>query len=403
MLDSHVKHWLLLSLGSLLFGVAGCSGEAGSGAESEGAPAEVAATAKQALAPGSDAAFVWSSSLTGSITASSAYSYNSSGGTNQITQIGTGQYRVDFPGVGSIVGGDVQVTAYGSGSERCKVASWGSSGSTLQVYVNCFTTTGVATNSLFTANYVRRSDHPGIEGGYVWAHNQSSASYTPGSTYSWNSTGGAISITHTPGSNSYAVSLGGQNLSGGTVEVTAYGSSNSYCKVAGWGGSSINVVCFTGSGAPTESQFDLIFSTKSPSPFDYRANSPNNTWSFSYAWAYSPSAASYTLSGSYQLGVVSCCTDGAGYPFGPAQAPGTITRSSAGSYTVKFPGMATLSTGPSNVKVTGYGSGSDTCKVVGWYTSGNDAFANVACFNSAGVRVDALYTITYSSFAYTIG
>jgi hypothetical protein len=100
---------------------------------------------------------------------------------------------------------------------------------------------------------------------------------------------------------------------------------------------------------------------------------------------------------------VSCCTDGANYPFGATQAPGTITRYGVGSYNVKFPGLAQLSTSPSNVKVTGYGYGSDTCKVSGWYQSGNDAFANVACFSAGGAPVDALYTITYSSFAYIIG
>ena len=390
-------------IGSFLCATALAVGVAGCGADTP-SDAEATATTKQALAPASDAAFVWSSSGTGSFNASPSYSYNSSGGTNYITQLTTGQYRVDFPGLGGTIGGDVQVTAYGGGSERCKVSYWTSSGSTLQVFVNCYTTTGVATNTLFTANYVRRSDHPGVEGGYVWANDASSASYTPATTYSWNSTAGAITIAHTPGSGAYAVTLAGQNLGGGTVEVTAYGSSNSYCKVAGWGGSNINVACFNGAtGLAVESQFDLIFSTKAPAPLDYRTTSPNNTWSFSYAWAYSPTAPSYTLSGSYQLGVVSCCTDGANYPFGPVQSPASITRSNVGLYTVKFPGLSQLSAFPSNVKVTGYGSGSDTCKVSGWYPSGNDAFVNVACFSASGAPADAYYTITYSSFAYVIG
>jgi hypothetical protein len=395
MFQSRFARSLQLSFCALLLGLVGCGAEAQPGDEPAG-------KTQQALAPGSAAGFVWASSTTGSYPASPSYSHNSSGGTNTITNLATGQYRVDFPGLGSIVGGDVQVTAYGSGSERCKVYYWTSVGSTLQVYINCYTATGAPTNTLFTANYVRRNDYPGIEGAYVWAHDPSSASYTPISTYSWNSTGGAIGISHTPGSGVYTVALGGQNLSGGTVEVTAYGSGNSYCKVGSWGGTSVTVVCFNGStGAAADSQFDMIFETQS-SP-SYRSNSPNNTWSFSYAWAYSPSSPSYTLSGSYQVGKVSCCTDGAGYPFGATQAPGTITRSGVGSYTVKFPGLATMSASPSNVKVTGYGYGSDTCKVTGWYQSGSDAYANVACFNAGGARVDAYYTITYSSFAYIIG
>jgi hypothetical protein len=385
-----------LSLSALVFGLMGCGAEAETVGESAG-------KTEQPLAPGSDAAFVWASSATSTHTAISTYSHNSSGGTNVINWLGLGQYRVDFPGLGSSIGGDVQVTAYGSGSARCKVYYWTSSGSTLQAFINCYTATGAPTNSLFTANYVRRSDHPGIEGAYVWANDGTAASYVPSSTYSWNSTGGAINITRT-GTGAYSVSLGGQNLGGGTVEVTAYGDTNSYCKVGSWGGSSVNVVCFSGTtGVAVDSQFDLIFETQSPSPLDYRSNSPNNIWSFSYAWAYSPTAASYTLSGPYQIGKVSCCTDGAGYPFGATQAPGTITRSGVGSYNVKFPGLATLSTSPSNVKVTGYGYSPDTCKVVNWYTSGSDAYANVACYSAGGAPIDAYYTITYSSFAYIIG
>jgi len=397
MLQFRFARSLKLSFGALVLGLLGCGAEAQPGDEPAG-------KAQQALAPGSAAGFVWASSTTGSYSAIAAYSHNSSGGTNTITNLGTGQYRVDFPGLGSIIGGDVQVTAYGGGSERCKVYYWTSSGSTLQAYINCYTAAGAPTNTLFTANYVRRNDFPGIEGAYVWANDPSSSSYTPSSTYSWNSTGGAITISHTLGSGVYTVALGGQNLGGGTVEVTAYGGSNSYCKVGSWGGTSVTVVCFDGStGLAADSQFDMIFETQSPSPLNYRSNSPNNIWSFSYAWAYSPTAASYTLTGSYQVGKVSCCTDGGGYPFGPTQAPGTITRSAVGTYNVKFPGLATLATSPSNVKVTGYGYGSDTCKVTGWYQSGNDAFANVACFNASGARVDAYYTITYSSFAYIIG
>jgi hypothetical protein len=335
-----------------------------------------------------DTGFVWSSNLTGSFDASSFYSYNSSGGTNHITWLSTGQYRVDFPGLGNIVGGNVQVTAYGSGSERCKVDGWGSAGSTLQAWISCYTAGGALTDSLFTANYVRRAGTPGQEGAYVWAYDPWTESYTPATPYQWDSTGGAINITHTPGTGSYAVTFAGQDLNGGTVEVTAYGWGNSYCKVAGWGGNTAWVVCFDGStGAPVESQFTLIFSNKSP----------NNSPSYTYAWADQPSSeVSYNPSTWYERGVLQ--TDCGSEQTMPNA---TITRSSAGRYTVQFPGMASISPYPSNVKVTGYSSGSDTCKVVGWWSSGSDAFAEVACFSPSGDPVDAYYTITYSSFAYT--
>jgi hypothetical protein len=362
----------------------GCAADSQSGEESVD-------FTKQAYTqvPG-DAGFVWSSSLTGSSDAASGFSYNSSGGTNRITQIATGQYRVDFPGLGNTTGGDVQVTAYGSGTERCKVAGWTSSGSTLQVNVFCFTSVGAPTNALFEANYVRRSDFPGAEGGYVWAFDPSSSSYNAASSWSWNSTGGAVTISHTPGTGSYSVSLAGQNLAGGTVEVTAYGSSNSYCKVASWSGANINVVCFNGSnGAPIESTFDLLFSTKSP----------NGTPSSTYAWADQPTASSYHPNANYERGLLNVDTNSQPVV---VSTPATVTRSSVGRYRVQFPSMASIVTNPSNVKVTGYSTGSDTCKVVDWFTSNGDGFADVACFSASGTPMDALYTITYSSFAYAI-
>ena len=370
----------LLSASAILaLGTTNCAMDAQSGEEP--------ASTSQAVTT-SDAGFVWSGATTGSFDANSSYSYNSSGGTNHITQLATGQYRVDFPSLGSNVFGDVQVTAYGSGSERCKVSSWGASGTTLQVFVNCFSATGAASNTLFTANYVRRSGAPGQEGGYVWANQASSASYTASTSYQWNSTGGAITITHTPGTGAYSVSLAGQNMGGGTVEVTAYGANNTYCNVAGWGGSVINVACFNGStGAAAESQFDLIFAN---------LGSPNNVFTYSYAWANQPSAASYNPDSTYERGFVVCdkCPS--------VQPNATITRSSVGHYSVRFPNVA-ASSAASNVKVTGYSSGSDTCKVTGWFTSGWDGVANVACFSAAVAAVDAFYTITYSSLVFIIG
>lgn len=284
-----------------------------------------------------DVGWVWSGSPTGSFNANSNFSYNSSHGTNHITNTGTGTYRVDFPGLGSVSGGDVQVTAYGGGSERCKVYSWGSSGSTLQVTVNCFTTAGLPVNTLFTANYVRRSDTPGAQPAYVWAFDPSSASYNAASSYSWNSTGGGIAITHAP-----------------------------------------------------ESQFDVLFSTRSP----------NGSPSSSYLWADQPSTPSYQPNSAYALGLINI--DVQSWPNIVSTAP-TITRSTVGHYSVRFPLMANNVSYPSNLKVTGYGGGSDTCKVTGWSASGQDGVANVACFDASGYAIDAYYTITYSSFAYIVG
>jgi hypothetical protein len=87
-----------------------------------------------------------------SYTPTAAYSYNSSGGTITITRSSTGSYAVRFRGLGGhgTAGGHVQVTAYGSGSEACKVSSWSSLGPDFIVYVRCFTVAGTPVNTQYT-------------------------------------------------------------------------------------------------------------------------------------------------------------------------------------------------------------------------------------------------------------
>jgi hypothetical protein len=371
--------WLSAALP--VFSLAGCSAEPPSAGEP-------IASAEQALANGS-AGFVWSRFLSTSGPADAPWSYNSSGGTNQITKLaGVGEYRVDFPGLGGTFDGNVQVTGYGTGNERCKVRNWSSSGSNLQVFVNCYSATGSPRNAQFTANFVRRTGTPGAEGGYVWAWNQSSPSYDPATAYQWNSTGGGIHIDHFPaGSGFYRVFFNGAMAAGGTVEVTAYGSSNSYCVTVGSNAQYVDVLCFDGAGNSAESQFTLIYSTKSP----------NNTPAYTYAWADRATAtAPYNPRPDYEHGVLpSDC--------GEVVMPNaTVTRSPVGRYEVRLPGMASIMRDPSNVKVTAVSSTSNTCKVRTWHQSGTDGIVSVNCYDRFGSPVDAEFMITYSSFAFTV-
>jgi hypothetical protein len=382
MRHSEIVRSLLLVLPLIALGSTGCAADSQSGKES-------LQSTRQPLTNG-DAGFVWASLPTGSYDADSFGTFNSAGGTNHVTWLDTGYYRVDVPGIGSVTGGDVQVTAYDwGGNLRCKVWGWGSAGSTLQVYVSCYTPSGAPINTGFMMNYLRRADTPGAEGAYLWAYDATSASYTASSEYQWNSTGGDITVTHTPGTGTYYVSPAGQDLGGGTVEVTAYGGSNSYCKVGSWGGDSIAVLCFDGStGNPVESQFDLVFSTKSP----------NNIPSFTYAWAEQPTTRTYNPDPAYEHGEIGC-----GCPGNVPEPNATITRTGVGQYAITFPGMASIVQNPSNVKLTGYGWGSDTCEINEWFQGRDDGYANIQCFAADGTPVDADFTITYSSFAYAIG
>ncbi|WP_437586269.1 hypothetical protein [Sorangium sp. So ce1000] len=107
--------------------------------------------------------WVWSTlTSVGTINANGTYSYNSAGGTNTITNTGTGVYYVDFPNLAG-AGGNVQVTSYGGGSDRCKVASWGigALATTLRVNVRCHTVGSAPVNLQGLELDRRRLGHPG--------------------------------------------------------------------------------------------------------------------------------------------------------------------------------------------------------------------------------------------------
>jgi hypothetical protein len=323
--------------------------------------------------------FVWSGASTGTFPANSSYSYNSSGGApaNTISNVGTGAYTVDFPGLAAEYGGNVQVTAYGGGSDRCKVGSWGTNGTALRAYVYCHNTAGQPSNTVFTASYVRR---PGIgygqNGGYLWADQPSATTtYTPSLPYQWNSAGQRNTVQRN-GVGSYLATFPGVTVNGGSVEVTAYGSSSDYCKIGFWGNNVVEVNCYNNSGAPVDSRFTLNFTDQSP----------NGTASYQYAWADQPSAASYTPSTYYQGGAIAKECD---------SSVGTVTinRSSPGNYSAILPKMPPTF---SNVKVTSYSGGAETCKVVNWYGSGSGTQVNIACFDTAGNPVDSYFDLVYS-------
>lgn len=71
--------------------------------------------------------YAWANSPTSpSYTPSGFFSWNSGGGTVQITRSEPGKYQVTFSGLGAnlLDRGDVQVTAYGAGNTQCKVEGW---------------------------------------------------------------------------------------------------------------------------------------------------------------------------------------------------------------------------------------------------------------------------------------
>lgn len=97
--------------------------------------------------------YAWANNPTAATyTPSPIYSYNSSGGPITITRAGVGRYSVKFAGLGGngVAGGHVQVTAYGPGSETCKVENWASGGADFVVNVRCFRSPGAPLDTRYT-------------------------------------------------------------------------------------------------------------------------------------------------------------------------------------------------------------------------------------------------------------
>jgi hypothetical protein len=199
-------------------------------------------------------------------------SFNSNGGTNTVERAGVGVYLAKLPNLGDSVGGHVQVTAYGTGSERCKVGYWTLIRGAIQVVeVQCFTSNGALADSRFAMTYVLNCGLIGNQGeaAYLWAEQPTSASYTPNEVYQFNTNPFKVdpigTITRS-GVGVYSVQFLAPELVQGNVQVTAHGLGPEYCKVAYWNYlAGVQVRCFQGGmdnngvHKPVDTQFDVTF------------------------------------------------------------------------------------------------------------------------------------------------
>jgi len=315
-------------------------------------------------------------------TPSLTYQHNSSGGTNTITRNGTGNYAVTFPGLGGggSVGGIVQVTAYGSGPESCKVSNWHPTPSDIAVTVLCFDASGVQTDTLYDVSF---STYPTevVNHGYVWANDPFSPSYVPNTFYQFNSTCNTNTISRA-GVGKYTVkfpglaALPGDPQPGGTVKVTAYGTGSEICKVESWTAvgpdESVEIRCFTALGAAADTQYSVTY-TRGNNLFGQAAGKRG------YLRADQPSAPPYTPIFSDQ--------------FSSAGATSTVTHGATpGNYTVKLPGLAVPG---GHVEVSGAGLGSGRCKVISWFPSGADEFVGVQCYTQTTAMTDSQFTLSF--------
>jgi len=362
-------------------------------------------TAGQAVAL-RGAGYVWANSPTSSVyTPDGNYSYNSSNlgygaPINTVTWLSTGRYQVTYPNIG-VLGGTAHVTAYGSGTEQCKIEGWGPNVNSGQdVTYRCFGLDGELVDTQFSGTFTNiNAVYGGARLAYLWTDQPSTpigTPYTPSATYQFNSSGGLSTITRSD-VGTYTVEIPGAVSYGGHIQATAYGSGTERCKVAGWGTTGVSMLatvrCFTLVGQSANSRFTLTFADQTNilglSVFDGSSGHPTT-----YAWTHDSSSESYTPASNYAFG-------------GGSQGL-LATHTGAGAYGMRIGNAARFG----NVQITAYGWGSEYCKVAYWTEASGiqircfdgtpTAAADTLYYGPEAAAVDTLYDVAHTG-PYIIG
>lgn len=169
-------------------------------------------------------------------------------GTVTASRTSAGNYNVLLGNLGSGQrGGTVQVTAFGTGANHCKIVSWGNAAgapSTLALTVRCFATNSdTATDTAFFFLYDEQIPTEHNRGAYAWASQETTASYPPPTFYTFmtgptgsTSTSATASLTAGDTGHYKMVYHGlNENVSWNAyLYVGAYGSGSEYCKIRNW-------------------------------------------------------------------------------------------------------------------------------------------------------------------------
>lgn len=300
---------------------------------------------------------------------------------------GTGAYVVTFAGVAAAsltdaTGGDVQLTAEGTSSVRCRVLGWGGSPD-LSVTVQCNQTSGAPADSGFALLFYRDTM-------------PAPSSFPPGAAYSWvtadgvvwpdwdyNASGTHNTVTRTTGS--YALTIPGANAVNASMMVTPYGGSaaGAACSIVSWftASSPTRVIASIECRDTANQLVDSAFS------FSYATTGPTLDQQGAHAW-FNGSVASPTYSAA--LGKIEGCS--AASVTATPGTPVTVTVSGdLGSWDTSPFLRASLA---SKYGAAGY------CKIESLTASGvapsSTATTKVRCYDATGAAIPSpLFTFTH--------
>lgn len=213
--------------------------------------------------------------------------------------------------------------------------------------------------------------------GYALADQPGAASpYSPGTSTSFNSSGGAITVTRN-GTGLYAVTFAGLGRPPGgreNVQVSAYGAAPVYCKSKAWDGSSadlvVNILCVLKDGSSVDSKFTIL----AVGARAFGASTPLG----------------FLLSTGDTVPVF---LDSLGTSYNSAGGHTNFDNGSIGSYAAGWTGLGQLSggaSGPVGLMVTASGNTARRCQLDGYDLAGNGI--GVTCRGPTGGLADAVFS-----------
>ena len=336
-----------------------------------------AATLVAGGAQASSAGFV--ATLGGSV--SSVSNFNSAGGANTVTILGTGQFQVVLHGLGNSLNSNVEINAYNTNGHPhiCTSQGWTSAnGVDVTAYVGCYDFAGTPYSGDFSLFYQSRSTATGGWAGYIWADQPGAASYTPNVNYNYNNRGGSNTVTR-QSAGVYTVTFPGLRA-GGNPQVTAYSGygngPSAHCELSGWTTgrattTTVGVLCFNASGAPADEYFNLA----------YNQSSLEGEGMVSGLWAYAfnPTKRNYTPHLYYtEIGGVYPTAQRFGVPLGQY----SLTASNPG-------GRQPL---PLLGMVSAAGTGGEYCEVEGYDDFSTSFDMNLVCYDSQERQTNVAYS-----------
>ncbi len=187
-------------------------------------------------------------------------SYTSGPGSIVITHhAALGDYSVDT-GTGSTTHSTFLISEqFFSPGYLCTVGAWEATAAE----VRCFDRSGALHDHTWWVMQVE-GGRPGRRIGYAWANQPTADSYAPSAGRSYNSSGGAITVTRTSVGHYKVAFAGLQKRAGHTenVQVTPFGQGYSSCNVVNWGNSGgalqVNVQCRKVNGAFKDARFNVL-------------------------------------------------------------------------------------------------------------------------------------------------